>query len=239
VRVLCVVHQPDAGPGVFAEPLRQRGHELVEWVPADSTTPPEGFGAAIVLGGGMHPDQEELNPWLRQEKTFIAGLLREGTPTLGICLGAELVAEAAGAPPRRMQRPEVGWREVRLTADGASDPVLGRLPSKFTAFEWHSFDTPLPSGAVALAGDGERVEAFRLGSAWAIQFHAEVTREIVNGWIERYRDDADLLSAGIDPRPLRPLVEETEVHIGTSTTLGMEVCGQFLDEAAARSKTAA
>jgi GMP synthase (glutamine-hydrolysing) len=230
VRVLCVVHQPDAGPGVFLEPLERRGHELVEWVPAESHVPPEGFGAAIVLGGGMHPDQEDSHPWLRREKAFIEGLLRAEVPTLGVCLGAELVAEAAGAPPRRLPRPEVCWSEVQLTADGARDPVLGGLPSRFTTFEWHSFETPLPSGAAALARRGERVEAFRLGRAWGIQFHAEVTREIVTGWIERYRDDADLRDAGIDPRPL---VGETDAHIAASNALGRELCGGFLDAAAA------
>lgn len=226
-----MVHQADAGPGVFAEPVRKRGHEVVEWMPAESAFEAGGeLDAAIVLGGGMHPHQEEEHPWLREEKSFIGELLREGTPTLGVCLGAELLAEVAGAPPRRMAVPEVGWREVRLTSEARGDPVLGGLPSRFTAFEWHSFETPLPPGAAALARDGDRIEAFRLGSAWAIQFHAEVTGEIVNGWIERYREDPDLMAAGLDPMPLRA---ETDARIGPSNELGAELCGRFVDAAAA------
>jgi GMP synthase (glutamine-hydrolysing) len=229
MRVLAVVHQADAGPGVFARPVTERGHELVEWMPAESPSPPAPFDAAIVLGGGMHPHQEAEHPWLRGEKDLIRGLLDAGTPTLGVCLGAELVAEAAGAPPRRMERPEVGWSEVTLTSEAGDDPVIGGLPERFTAFEWHSFETPLPPGAVALATDGERIEVFRLGSAWAIQFHAEVTAEIVNGWIERYHEDPDLVAAGLDPRPL---TAETDARIAASNELGAALCGRFVEEAA-------
>lgn len=231
MRVLTVVHQADAGPGVFAAPVTERGHELVEWMPAEAALPPaDEADAVIVLGGGMHPHQEEEHPWLRREKAFLGGLLREGVPTLGVCLGAELLAEAAGAPPRQMERPEVGWREVELTQEAREDPVLGCLDERFTAFEWHSFETPLPPGAVALARHGDRVEAFRSGSAWAIQFHAEVTREIVNGWVERYREDPDLTAAGLDPMPL---MQETDERIGPSNALGAELCGRFVDHAAA------
>jgi GMP synthase (glutamine-hydrolysing) len=229
VRVLVVVHQADAGPGVFSAAVTERGHDLVEWRPAESPSPPESFDAAIVLGGGMHPHQEAEHPWLRDEKALLGDLLGARTPTLGVCLGAELVAEAAGATPRRLERPEVGWSEVALTAVAADDPVLGGLPDRFTAFGWHSFETPLPRGAVALATRGDRVEAFRLGTAWAIQFHAEVTAAIVNGWIERYREDPDLMAAGIDPTPL---VEETGARIGASNERGAKLCGRFVDEAA-------
>lgn len=224
-----VVHQADAGPGVFAAPIEERGHDVVEWTPAESPGPPEGFDAAVVLGGGMHPHQEEEHPWLRGEKALLAGLLRDGTPTLGVCLGAELLAEAAGAPPRRMALPEVGWQAIALTQAGREDAVVGGLPERFTAFEWHSFETPLPAGGVTLAVGGGRVEAFRLGSAWAIQFHAEVTASIVNGWIERYRDDSDLIAAGLDPMPL---LQQTEAMIGPSNELGAELCGRFADHAA-------
>jgi GMP synthase-like glutamine amidotransferase len=215
---------------VFAEPVAERGHSLVEWMPAAESLPPEKFDAAIVLGGGMHPHQEEEHPWLRAEKSVLADLLRARLPTLGVCLGAELLAEVAGAPPVRMEEPDVGWRSIDLTPAGREDPVLGGLPERFTAFEWHSFATPLPAGGTTLARGGGRIEAFRLERAWAIQFHAEVTREIVNGWLDRYRDDPDLLRAGLDPTPL---LEETDTRIGPSNELGAELCGRFVDHAEA------
>lgn len=229
MRVLAVVHQADAGLGVFATPIAERGHDLVEWTPARSAPPPEPLpAAAIVLGGGMHPDQEDDHPWLRPEKHFLARLLEAGTPTLAVCLGAELLAEVAGAPSRRMPEPVVGWREISLTGEAAADPVLRGLPERFTAFEWHSFETPLPPGAVPLAQDGDRVEAFRLGRAWAIQFHAEVTDAIVNAWIDAYREDPDLVAAGLDAGPLR---QETRSRIGSSNEVGAAICGRFLDQA--------
>ena len=174
---------------MFEQPIAERGHELVTWVPADSSAPQEGFDAAIVLGGGMHPDQEDEHPWLRAEKRWLAGLLGAGTPVLGVCLGAELLGEAAGTPARRMEAPDVGWHEVTLTSEGRKDPVVGGLPERFAAFEWHSFETPLPRDATALALGGGRIAGFRLGRAWGVQFHAEITREMLGDWIGSYRDD--------------------------------------------------
>lgn len=229
MRVLAVVHQADAGLGVFAGPVAERENELAEWTPSEAPPPEALPDAAIVLGGGMHPDQEAEHPWLQDEKRFLGRLLEARTPTLGVCLGAELLAEVAGAPSQRMAAPVVGWREIALSGAAAEDPVLGGLPARFTAFEWHSYETPLPAGAVPLAHDGERVEAFRLGRAWAIQFHAEVTDAIVSGWIDRYREDEDLVAAGLDPTPLR---EETRRRIGRSNEVGAAICGRFLDVAA-------
>ena len=124
MRVLSIVHQSDAGAGVFADVVRGAGAELVEWVPS-AGDPPEldGIGAALVFGGAMHADQEDDNPWLRGEKGLLAELLGRGVPTLGVCLGAQLVSEAAGGSPRRAPEPEIGWVEVELTPEGRADPA--------------------------------------------------------------------------------------------------------------------
>jgi GMP synthase (glutamine-hydrolysing) len=126
VRVLTVVHQRDAGPGVFGEAAEAAGHELVEWLPAEGPPPADdGFGAAMVFGGSMHVDQEEANPWLPGEKAFLRELLERGTPAVGVCLGSQLLAEAAGASPRRALRPEIGWHPIELTA-AAGTPTSSR-----------------------------------------------------------------------------------------------------------------
>ena len=147
MRVLAIVHQTDAGAGVFGEVARESGHELVEWVPTNGGPPElDGVGAAMVFGGAMHVDQEGANPWMREEKELLRRLLGAGLPLLGVCLGSQLLAEAAGAAPRRASEPEIGWVPVELTAAGRADPLIGALPERFEAFEWHSYEAPLPDG---------------------------------------------------------------------------------------------
>lgn len=90
MRVLAVVHQRDAGPGVFEDAVRARGATLETWLPAEREPAPElpgGYDAVMVFGGAMHADHEDAHPWLREVKSLLRGLLERGVPTLGVCLG--------------------------------------------------------------------------------------------------------------------------------------------------------
>ena len=152
----------------------------------------------------MNAHQEEEHPWLRFEKDLLAELLGRGMPLMGVCLGAQLLAEAAGATPRRASQPEIGWHEVEVTAEGAEDPLLAPLAPRFSAFQWHSYEAPLPSGATALARSAVCLNAYRIGeAAWGIQFHAEVSAADAEYWIADYRSDPDAVRIGIDPEALR------------------------------------
>jgi GMP synthase (glutamine-hydrolysing) len=233
VRVLTIVHQRNAGPGVFGEAAEAAGHELVEWLSAEGSRPDEnGFGAAMIFGGSMHVDQEDANPWLPDEKAFLRELLRRGTPVLGVCLGSQLLAEAAGASPRRAERPEIGWHPVELTAEGERDPLLGALNGDFEAFSWHSYEFPLPPGADPLARSSVCLQAFRLRErpVWGLQFHAEVTNETLGNWIDDYDSDEDAVRIGLDPEALRA---ESERRIGAWNELGRGISERFLREAQA------
>jgi GMP synthase (glutamine-hydrolysing) len=235
LRVLAIVHQPDAGPGVFADAARRHGWELQEWPIAAGSPPPDAmanFQAVMVFGGAVNADQEAAHPWLRNEKQLLAALLARGTPLLGVCLGAQMLAEAAGAPARRAPRPEIGWVEVQVTNAGATDPLLGPLAPRLRAFEWHSYEFPLPAGAVALARSATCLQAFRVGDgAWGIQFHAEVTAADARHWIEEYQTDADAVRIGLDPAALRG---ETDRSIEGWNAVGRGVCERFLDAARAQ-----
>ena len=222
MQVLAVTHGPSVGPGVFAEAVRAAGHELAEWSVLDGGDPPAA-DALIVLGGAMHPDEDEAHPWLAREEELLSEALARGTPVLGVCLGAQLLARAAGAPVRRAPQPEVGWLPVELTEAGAADPLFGGVEGRFDAFQWHHYTYDLPAGAVELARSAVCTQAFRLGRAWGIQFHAEVTETQVEQWLEE--DAADVLDASA-------LRAETRRRIGEWNRFGRALVRRFLAAAA-------
>jgi GMP synthase (glutamine-hydrolysing) len=229
MRALAIVHQRDAGPGVFGDAIRSRGLELDSWLRAETDLPPaepSNYDAILVFGGAMHADHEDRHPWLREEKALLGDLLGRGVPMLGVCLGAQLIADAAGAPPRPASRPEIGWCEVALTAEGADDPLVGPLAPRFEAFQWHSYEFPLPPGAVPLARSASCLQAYRLGdSSWGIQFHAEVTREDAEAWIDDYRSDEDAVAIALDADALR---RRTRDAIADWNAIGRGLCERFL-----------
>jgi GMP synthase (glutamine-hydrolysing) len=231
VRALAIVNSRDAGPGVFAETMTSRGVELETWVPAEAPAPPglSPFAALLAFGGPMHADQEDANPWLGTEKRALAEALDRELPILAVCLGAQLLAEAAGAIARRAAEPQIGWRQVDVTAAGTADPLIGPLAPSFEAFQWHSYEVPPPPGAVELAHDPVCLQAYRIRErAWGIQFHAEVTRGDVEGWIRDCHSDPDAVRIGIDPDELRG---DTLPRIADWNRLGAGLCERFLDAA--------
>ena len=172
----------------------------------------------------MHADQDAHHPWLNEESLWLQQVLDRHTPVLGVCLGVQLLARAAGAWVGRMpEGPEIGWHAVDLTEAGAADPVVGALPPRFEALQWHHHTYALPAGAVELARSASCTQAFRLGEAcWGVQFHPEVTAAQLVGWI------ADAEDPPPDPESLRV---ETAEKIGTWNELGQTLCGAFLEQA--------
>jgi GMP synthase (glutamine-hydrolysing) len=182
----------------------------------------------------MHVDQEDRHGWLADERAFLQRLAAEEVPLIGVCLGGQLLAKALGAPVRRMPSPEVGWFPLHLTADAARDPVFGGLPERFDSFQWHLYAFELPPGVVLLARTERCYQAYRAGeAAWGLQFHAEVTREALEGWIERSRPEED---GAIDLDRLRA---ESDERIPRWNELGREICARFLAVAERRGATRA
>jgi GMP synthase-like glutamine amidotransferase len=144
-------------------------------------------------------------------------------PVLGICLGAQLLAKAAHAPVYPVDEVEIGWFPVELTDAGTDDPVLGRLPQTFEAFQWHYYTHGVPAGAVELARNSVCTQAFRLGDkAWGVQFHPEVTLEQVESWVDE--------EEGL-PVDTGTLLAETRERIGAWNALGRDLCDAFVDAA--------
>ncbi len=232
MNVLAVIHGEEVRSGVFGQVVEQRGHRLEEWSLAwdkPPARPIDGYSAVFIFGGAMHADQDDRHPWLREENMLIQRLFNLQMPVLGVCLGAQLLAKAAHATVGPSSDPEIGWADVELTAAAQDDPVLGRLPARFEAFEWHYYTHGLPGGAVELATSPVCTQAFRLGPVvWGIQFHAEVTEQQIGSWIADNPEEV--------PGPEGELIRQTAGRIGEWNELGRSLCEGFLavaEEAAA------
>ncbi len=143
----------------------------------------------IVLGGPMSAYENDRYPFLDTVVERIRRQLDAGRPVLGICLGAQLLAAAAGARVYRgADGKEIGWGEVELTDAGAADRLWAGFPRRFNTFHWHGDTFELPAAAEALARSIRYVQAFRIGRlAYGVQFHPEVVPSQLEAWIRAYR----------------------------------------------------
>jgi GMP synthase (glutamine-hydrolysing) len=227
VRVLSVTHGPSVPGGVFEHEVEERGHVLERWSVPDGGTPgsASSYDAVMVFGGSAHPDQDDRFAWLGHEEEFLREVLGEHVPVFGVCLGAQMLARAAGARVGPASAAEIGWFDVALTPDGVADPVLGVMPPRVSVFQWHRYRFDIPAGGIELASNEVCPQAFRLAQpAWGIQFHAEITLGMAETWAEE--DPHEL------PVPAEVLLTESRERMSASNAVGRALCAAFLREAA-------
>ena len=228
MRVLSLVHHEVAGSGVFADEISLRGHELEEWMPAAGPLPRSltDYGAVIAFGGGMQTDEEERYPWLRVAIDALAQALTIGVPTLGVCLGAQVLARAAGGEVGPASQAEWGWNAVQLTDQAAGDPLLAGLPATIDVFQWHSYAFALPPDAVALARSPVCLQSYRIANtAWGVQWHPEVTAESVLLWAAEHPPAPGGVPVSVDLAELQAAVKS---RIATTNQDGRRLCARFL-----------
>ena len=178
IRLHCLVHVPFEGPGEIGNWARERGQALsITRLFANEALPDvEELDCLIVMGGSMSVHDEQLYPWLADEKALIASCLKVGRFVLGVCLGSQLLAECLGRRVYRNEVKEIGWLPVWLRLETVTGSLLDGLPEELTVLHWHGETYDLPEGCLHLAGsEGCAVQAFEHPMALGLQFHFEVT----------------------------------------------------------------
>ena len=174
----------------------------------------------------MHPDEHERFAWLEREEEFLQEVIADEVPVVAVCLGAQMLARAAGARVGPASAPEIGWLDIELTAAGETDPVLGALPQLATVFQWHHYTFEIPAAGEELARSAICTQAFRLAQpAWGIQFHPEVTLPMLTAWSSEGTDEL--------PMAADELRRQSETRIDRSTDQGRALATAFLREASA------
>jgi GMP synthase-like glutamine amidotransferase len=201
--VLVAQHDDDSGPGLLEAPLRLRGCDLRLWFPPRAPPPPlDGVAGVIVLGAHAGPDDPDAQGWIDAERRLVRDALDRGIPYLGICFGAELLAEVAGGRTASTYPARIGWRPLEVRLAAGIDPLLEGLASGHPAFQWHEEGPESPPAAALLATSEGADQAFRVGdTAWGLHFHPEVDMTAVALWSVLGRDQLD--RAGVDPEALR------------------------------------
>ena len=226
-RALVVTHAERDGPGRLGEWLPAAGLALDVLRPwAGEPLPPDltGADALVVLGGPQQAYDETSAPWLAATKQLLRQAVADRVPVLGICLGAQLLAEATGGTVEPGEAgPELGARLVGKRDVAGADPLVWDTPMSWICVQWHEdVVTELPPGATLL-GSSPRYphQAFRVGErAWGLQFHIEPTEDMLHAWA------AESALTGSAP-DAAALVARTVAELGEVEELWRPVCERF------------
>jgi GMP synthase-like glutamine amidotransferase len=184
-------HVPFEGLGSIEGWLRNAGYDISATRLYQSEELPDigDLDFIVVMGGPMSVNDTDEYPWLAAESAFVKQAIAAGIPTLGVCLGAQLIASSMGAKVYPNSEKEIGWYPVQGVTDEA-DAVFN-FPKELEVFHWHGETFDLPQGAVRLAQSTGCVnQAFQLGRhVIGLQFHLETTPDSARAIVENCRDE--------------------------------------------------
>lgn len=193
--IAVIKHIGIEGPGTLGDYLVSAGFDLkmVDLANGDSLPRLDRCRAIVSLGGPMSVYDTDKYPFLLKEEDFLKKALAESKPVLGICLGGQILAKISGAAVTKARREEMGWYDLELTPEARYDPLFKNLGLKLLVFQWHEDTFAVPDHGVLLAvGSQCRNQAFRIGdSAWGLQFHLELTKDMIADWLDYYKSDLD------------------------------------------------
>ena len=218
--VLVVQHDLDTPPAALEPPLAALGVRTVTWYALSQPEPPEGdFDGLMVLGGIVNPDGTDGDAPLDRERELIADMHARGLPVLGICLGAQLVAQALGGEAGRMPAGEIGWVRIEFDDAAQNDALLAGAPRELDVNEWHNYACSPPAGAAILARNDACIQAFRVGATtWALQFHVEVDDAVLEEWTQTGADE--LVRLGLGPEVITGTAEQRTEQLRLAARIG-------------------
>jgi len=189
IRFHCLQHVPFETPGNIEAWIKQSGHSISFTYFFNNVHLPalKDFDVLVIMGGPMSVHDENDYPWLKKEKEFISATIRENKKILGICLGAQLIAEALGAKVFNNKEKEIGFMPVHFIKDAVQNDLFKNFNEDETVFHWHGETFDLPRGAVLIASTQACInQAYSIGDKIiGLQFHLEVTPEIVKDMVKQ------------------------------------------------------
>jgi GMP synthase (glutamine-hydrolysing) len=212
--ILTIIHMEPEGPGTLGTFLESAGATVHiarvydgDPLPAEIGT----FKAIVSMGGPMNVYEEEKYPFLRDETLLLKKALAADLPVMGICLGAQMIAKAAGVRVVKSPAEEVGWCRVFVTEDGTKDLLFAGLPAELEVLQWHGDMFEIPEqGALLATGRDCPHQAFRYRNGFGLQFHVEVTSEMLSEW---FRDSPHLDRIVSRYHELKPLLDRQSTRI--------------------------
>lgn len=192
------MHIESEGPGTIIDYLESmNAHTHIAMLYRGDQLPNDvhEFDAIIVMGGPMNVYQDEQYHFLREETVFLRQAVENNIPILGICLGAQLIAKSCFARVKSAQIKEIGWSKVTLTKEGRCDLLFQGLPETLSVLQWHEDTFDLPYNGILLATSKECPnQAFRYKNAYGLQFHVEVTSDMLSEWFSESREHDQIMN---------------------------------------------
>ena len=217
----CLHHLEEPFLGAAAAPLRAARLDHRDLLAGDPLPGLDAVDGIISFGGAQSVTEIDRYPYLLEESAFLKRAVERDVPVLGVCLGAQLLAHALGGTVRRLPRRAVTWAALRRVA---ADPLCDELADPVFALHWNEDAIEPPPGATELLERGGLgCAAFRLGSAWGVQFHADVDGPVLAGWYERYGDW--VTAAGVD---LDAAKAADEAHLPGQPQTAQAIFGGFV-----------
>jgi GMP synthase-like glutamine amidotransferase len=220
LRALVIQHEEPTPPGLVGEWLQRRGADLqVLRIDLDEPTPEaREYGLIVSLGSEFAAFDDSI-PFVQREARLLQNATDAEVPVLGLCFGGQLMARVLGGQSFRAERSEIGWLPVRT-----KDPAL--VPEG-PWFQWHFDSFTPPPGATLIADSDVGPQAYVIGRNLGVQFHPEVTTEIMDAWVRAYPHELE--AEGVDPAGL---LQETRQRVAVSRRNAEQLFDRYLDQVA-------
>ena len=202
--VLVIKNAGLEGPGTIGQLLESDGYSLQTISAKKEKIPPLNHNMVLIMGAPESAN-DDLQ-YLRDELDLIRNASEQNIPTLGICLGSQLVAKAFGAKVYPGSKKEIGFYHDVLIDNESKSSLFSGISNPFTVFHWHGDTFDLPLGAKRLAYSNLYTQAIQIGSSVGLQFHFEVDSDIVKSWLDNTKEDLKI--ANVDPKKIRIEIDD-------------------------------